>query len=56
MHKEPRITLLGTRDQLVREGGANNKDGYGFTKTPDDDRAPRPLAKPTILSRLLFRR
>ena len=52
----PRIKYLGKRDQLVREGGHNSKDGYGYTKNPDDDRAPRPLTKSTLLSKVLFRR
>jgi hypothetical protein len=53
--KVPCITLLGTRDQLVREGGSNNKDGYGYSKIPDGSRAPRPIAKRTWLSRVFFR-
>jgi hypothetical protein len=48
----PRLMFLGTTDQLVLEGGNNNDDGWSYSKLAKTEH--RPVAKPTILSTLLF--
>jgi hypothetical protein len=34
------ITKLGKRDDIVKEYGKNNKDGWTFTVKPDEGRFP----------------
>lgn len=55
--KKPRMALLGTLNELVKEGGSNNKDGWYHDRTPDSGYRPsRPTSqKPSFLSWLFFR-
>jgi hypothetical protein len=39
------IIRLGKRDEIVREKGSNNDDGWGYTILPDNDRIPVPTRK-----------
>jgi len=46
------IKKLGKLDEIVLEKGSNNKDGWGYTKNPDDERTP---LVPRKISRFLWR-
>ncbi len=40
------VKRLGKLDDLVREGGRNNKDGWGYSPKPDNARVPPPPCHP----------
>ena len=49
------IRKLGKLDDLVREKGKNNKDGWDYTVQPDDERVSLPPRKPNKRFFFLFR-
>lgn len=55
MQTSKKSKVMGKLDHIVLEGGANNDDGYGHTKTVSN-LIPRPTRKPSsFLAWILFR-